>query len=60
MIVAVFPFEFYLLRDKVMANLVVDVGLVGLTELVASWNAEHFSVLDEMGTCLVKTKRNVF
>ena len=60
MIIAVFPFEFYFLRDKVMANLVVDVSLVGLAELVASWNAEHFSVFDEMSTCLMKTKRNVF
>ena len=60
MIIAVFPFEFYLLRDKVMANLVVDVSLVGLAELVASGDSEHFSVLDEMGTCLVKAKRNVF
>ena len=60
MIIAVFPFESNLLRDKIMANFVVDVGLVGLTELVASGDMEHSSVLDEMGTCLVKTKRNVF
>ena len=60
MIIAVFPFKSNLLWDKIIANLVVDVGFVGLTELVASRDAEHFPVLDEMGTCLVKAKRNVF
>ena len=60
MIIAIFPFESNLLRDKIIANLVVDVGLVGLTELVASEDTEHFPVLDEMGTYLVKAKRNIF
>ena len=59
-IVAGFPFEFYLFRDKVIANLVIDVCLVSLTELIASWNPIHSPILDEMSTRLVKTKRNVF
>ena len=58
-IVAGFPFEFYFLRDKVIANLVIDVCLVSLTELVASWDTKHPPVLNEMRACLVKTKRNI-
>ena len=59
-IVAVLPFEFDGFRHKVLVNLVVDVGFVGLAKLIATWNAVHLPVLDEMSTCLVKAEGNIF
>lgn len=36
MIVAIFPLEFHGVGDEVPANLVVDIGFVGLAELAAA------------------------
>ena len=60
MIIAVFPFEFYLFRDEVTANFVVDVGFVSLAKLIASLNPVHLSVFYKMSTGLVKTEWHVF
>ena len=59
MIIAVFPFKSNLLRDKVIANLVVDVGLVRLAELVTTGDAVEAAVLDEKGAGLVETEGDV-
>ena len=59
MIVCVAPLEPYFLRHHIIANPVVDVGLVRLAELVAPRHAEHFAVLDEVGSGLMETERNV-
>ena len=60
MIIAVFPFEFYLFRDEITANFVVDVGFVSLAKLIASLNPVHLSVFYKMSTGLVKTEWHVF
>ena len=44
MIIAVFPFEFYLFRDKVAANFVVDICFMSLTVLETSLNPVHLAV----------------
>ena len=59
-IIAVLPFELDGLGNEVLANLVVDVGLVCLTELEAPWHTVHLSILDEACSCLVETKSDVF
>ena len=59
MIVAVLPFELDGLWNEVLANLVVDVCLVCLTELEASWHTVHLSVLDEACPRLVEAECNV-
>ena len=58
MVIAVFPFEFHSLWNKVLAYLVVDIGLVGLAELVAALHAVYLAVFDEMGACLVEAERD--
>lgn len=60
MIVAVFPGEFHGLGYEVVADFVVDVGFVGLAELVAAGDAVQFSVFDEAGTGLVEAEGDVF
>ena len=59
-IIAVFPLVFHCLGHKVLADFVVDVGFVGLAELIASWHMKHFPVLDKSGTRLVKTEGHIF
>ena len=60
MIIVLFPFKFHVFGPKVFANLIVDIGFVGLTELVAPLNAVHLAFLDEMSARLVEPERNVF
>ena len=57
MIVTVFPFKLHRLGHKVFAYLVVNVGLMSLTQLVASRHSKHLPILDEMGTCLVSRSK---
>ena len=59
MIIAVGPFEFHRLGNKVFAYLIVDICLVGLAELVAALHAVHLAVFDEMGARLVEAERDV-
>ena len=58
MIVAVFPVEFHRLGHEVLADLVVDVGLMGLAELVTSSHIVPLPVLDEVGTGLMESERD--
>ena len=55
-IVTVFPFVSHGLGRKVLADFVVDVGFVGLAELVAAADLVRFPVLDEMGAGLVEAE----
>ena len=59
-IIAVFPFELHRRGHKVFAYLVVNVCLMGLTQLIAPWHIKHLSILDEMGTRLMKAKGDIF
>ena len=56
MIITVFPFKFHCFRHQIFAYLVVDVGFVRLTELVAATHSVHLAILDEMGTRLVEAE----
>ena len=58
MVVALFPFEFHGLGYQVLANFVVDIGLVGLAELVTPFHTVHLAVFDEMSACLVEAERD--
>ena len=42
--------------DHVFADLVVDVGFVGLAELEAAGDAVHLAVLEEEGTGLMEVR----
>ena len=59
MIITLFPFKLNGLGHEVAADLVVDVGFVRLTELIASRYPEHLPVLDETGTCLMEAEGNI-
>ena len=39
--------------------MVVDIRLMSLRELKATWNAIHLAVLEEIGTSLMKTEGNI-
>ena len=58
MIITDFPFKFHCFRHQIFAYLVVDIGFVGLTELVAAAHTVHLAVLDEVGTRLVKAEED--
>ena len=60
MIIAAVPLEFDGFGDKVPANLVVYVCLVGLAELVASSHIVHLAVFDETGARLMEAERDIF
>lgn len=49
-----------LFRHIVVFDAVVDVGLVGLAQLVAAVDAVRPTVFDEVSTRLVETERNLF
>ena len=59
MIITALPLVSHGFRDKVSANLVVNVRLVGLAELVAPPHIEQLAVFDEMGARLVEAERDV-
>ena len=59
-IVAVFPLESYLFWHQVFANLVVNIGFVGLAELVTTPHTIFFSIFDEMRSRLVETEWDIF
>ncbi len=59
MVIAVFPLEPDRFRHHVLANFVVNVSFVGLTELVAAAHTVHLAVLDEMCARLVETERDI-
>ena len=58
MIITVFPFKFHGFRHQIFAYLVVDVGFVGLAELVAAVHTLRAAVLDEVGPRLVEAERD--
>ena len=57
MIILLLPLKFYRFGDHIFADFVVDVGFVGLAELVAAGNAVGFAVFDKIRTSLMKPKR---
>ena len=59
MIITALPLVFHGFRDKVPADLVVDVCLVGLAELVAPSHIEQSAVFDEMGARLMEAERDI-
>ena len=48
MIILLPPLELHRFGNEVLADFVIDVGLVGLAELVATGHTVHLAVLDEM------------
>ena len=58
-IVIVAPFELDGFGHHILANLVIDIGLVGLAELVAARNAVHSAVFDETRTSLMKAESHI-
>ena len=59
MIILLPPLELHRFGNEILANFVIDVGLVSLAELITTGHAVHLAVLDEMGSCLVETECNV-
>ena len=59
MIILLPPLELHRFGNEVLADFVIDVGLVGLAELVATGHTVPLAILDEMGTGLVETESNV-
>ena len=59
MIILLPPLELHRFGNEVLADFVIDVGLVGLAELVATRHAVPLAVLDEMGTGLMETESNI-
>ena len=60
MIITLFPLESHCFGYHVFPDLVVDIGFVGLAELVAARHTEHFPVFDEMGSSLVEAEGHAF
>ena len=52
-IIAIFPLKLNRFGNHIFADFVVDVGFVGLAELVAAAHTVHVAVLDEIGARLV-------
>ena len=59
MIIAVLPLEADFFGDQITGNLVVDVGFVGLAQLVAAGNAVEVAVLQEVGAGLVEAEGHI-
>lgn len=60
MVVGIFPLEPHRFGHQIAAYLVVDVGFVGLAELVAAAHTVHLAILDEMGARLVEAEWDAF
>ncbi len=59
MIILLLPLKFYRFGDHIFADFVVDVGFVGLAELVTTADAVHLAVFDKTRTRLMKTEGNI-